>query len=411
MNPVKNFKDNRINKKYYGLKNNLVISNGVKKIFLLFAVLTLFNASIGQIFAADGVFSLEPASGNYPVSGVFSVKIKINSDGTTINAAKATISFPTDFLTVQSISKLGSIFQLWPEEPTFSNSKGTIDFAGGIPAPGFNGAGIVATINFKAKKAGEANVNITGGQILAADGRGTDILSFLKGGTYILYSVIEAPEKEGKPAEPSEKETPTAEPAVLAPEILLYPKYHISGQELFYVEGKALPDATVIIYLKKNEDIIKSWEQPSDENGTWIFLTDELIKKGDYILSAKTRTQESKLSSFSIGYKVNVKFPGLSIGSWMISYSILWVLLIIIIISVSLMLIIIILFRAKRSKKKLKKEVKEARESLENTFLELGKILAKKIEYLDAKPSLNPEEKKLRDEVFYILKNSEEIVG
>ena len=385
----------------------------MKKVFLFFAISIFLIFFGGQIFAADGVFSLEPASGNYPVNGVFPVKIKINSDGTTINAAKATISFPPDLLTVQNISKLGSIFQLWPEEPTFSNSKGTIDFAGGIPAPGFNGAGTVAIINFKAKKAGEANINITGGQILAADGRGTDILSFLKGGTYILYPVIETPEEKEKPAEEEqpEKETPSAKPTVLAPEILLYPKYHISGQELFYAEGKALPNSTVIIFLKKNEEIIKNWEKLTDENGAWVFLTNELIKTGDYILTAKTRTQEGKLSSFSAGYKVNVKFPGFLIGSWMVLYSTLWVLLIIIIILTVLILIISILFRARKSKKKLKKEIKEAKESLENTFVELGKILAKKIEYLDAKSGLNPEEKKLREEIFYILKNSEEIIS
>ena len=136
----------------------------MKKIFFIILIFCIFSCA-SEVLAADGTFYLDPASGNYPVNGVFSVKIKTNSDGTTINAAKATVSFPPELLAVQSISKLGSIFQLWPEEPAFSNSNGTINFAGGIPAPGFNGVGTIAIVNFKAKKAGEANVNIIGGQI------------------------------------------------------------------------------------------------------------------------------------------------------------------------------------------------------------------------------------------------------
>jgi hypothetical protein len=387
----------------------------MRRLLLIITILIFSALATNNVSASDGTLLLEPAAGSYPVNGVFSVKIKINSDGTTINAARATVSFPADLLSVQSISKLGSIFQLWPEEPTFSNSNGTIDFAGGIPAPGFNGAGLIATINFKAKKAGTANPNIISGQILAADGRGTDILSFLKGATYVLYPVIEETPEEPKTPEEPEKETKTPvnelTVPVPAPEILLYPKYHISGEELFYVEGKALIDSTVIIYLKKNDNIVKTWETPSDKNGQWIFSTDELIKAGDYILTAKTKTKDGELSSFSAGYKVNVKFPGFSIGHRMIIYSDLLIFLIIFVIIIALIFILIILLKTKQSKERLKKETKEAKDSLENTFIDLGKTLARKIEYLDQKSGLNPQERKLRDEIFYLLKNSEEIVS
>lgn len=382
----------------------------MKKSFFFFVILIFCFFQASEIFAADASLFLEPASGSYRVKENFSIKIRVNSDGTTINAAKASISFPVDLIEIQSLSKSNSIFQLWPEEPAFSNSNGIINFAGGVPSPGFNGIGTIATINFKVKKEGEANVNISEGQVLAADGRGTDILSYFKGGTYIFYPAVEIPPAEITPPEVPEEKLP-AQPALLAPEILVYPRYYTAGEELFYAEGKASPDSTVIIFLNRGENVIKTWEILSDPNGNWIFSTDELFKTGDYILSAKSRDSKGNFSSFSIGYRVKIKLAGFCIGPWIMLYSTFSIILIILILLIFLFLFFIILSKNKKAKEKLKKETKEAKESLEKTFIEIGKELAKKIEYFDSKPGLNAEERKLRDEIFYILKNSEDLIS
>jgi len=379
----------------------------MKKSFFFFVILIFCFFQTSEIFAADASLFLEPANGSYRVKENFSIKIRVNSDGATINAAEASISFPVDLIEVQSLSKSNSIFQLWPEEPAFSNSRGVINFGGGIPAPGFNGIGTIATINFKVKKEGEANVNISEGQVLAADGRGTDILSYFKGGTYIFYPAVEIPSEEITPPE----EKLPVEPAVPAPEILVYPRYYTAGEELFYAEGKASPDSTVIIFLNLGENVIKTWEILSDPNGNWIFSTDELLKTGDYILSAKSRDSKGNLSSFSTKYRVKIKLAGFCIGPWIILYSTFSIILIILILLIFLFLFFIILSKNKKAKEKLKKETKEAKESLEKTFIEIGKELAKKIEYFDSKPGLNAEERKLRDEIFYILKDSEDLIN
>ncbi len=81
--------------------------------------------------AAD--FNLAPASGTLGLNQEFSVHLHINSGEAVVNAAQATLTFPSNIVQVQSISKDSSIFNFWLQEPEFSNDAGTISFIGGTP--------------------------------------------------------------------------------------------------------------------------------------------------------------------------------------------------------------------------------------------------------------------------------------
>ena len=545
-------------------------------------IIFIFNFLLmSEAFAADASLFLSPENGNYRVGSQFSIKVKVNSDGAPINAAKSEISFSTNLLEVQSLSKSGSIFSLWPEEPTFSNSKGQISFAGGVPAPGFTGVGTILTINFRAKKAGEAKPSFNNGQVLAADGRGTNILSFTKGGIYLLSGIEEfIPEVSSLPATPvitspthpkeelwynnpnpkfqwkmssdiigvatefdqkagtlpslksegvfdsktyekvedgiwyfhlriqnkfgwsetarykvkidtkppnnfditidnggdrtnpspdlyfeakddmseishyeikigdgeifsvvlgkinpyhlplqtpgsynilvkavdqagnsTESKTLLEIDSIPPPEILVYPKNYTASKDIFYVEGRALPNSTVLIFLKKDEKLVKNWEALSDKDGNWSFSTEELIRSGDYLLFAKTKDHRGAISNPSQEYNVKVILFGISIGSWLISYPMFFLILIIIIILLALSIVYIFFSRIRKDENKLMKEVKEAEESLKNNFDKLREDLKLRIEYFDLKPGLSPEEKKLRDEIFYFLKSTEEAIA
>jgi hypothetical protein len=128
-----------------------------------------------------------PSSGTYTVGNTFLVQVKVNSGGVAINAADGTIIFDPDKLEVVRISKEDSIFTLWVQEPTFSNSLGTINFAGGKPSPGFIGAaGTIFNIYFRGKTSGSTNLTFASGSVLADDGKGTNILGSLGSGVYNL---------------------------------------------------------------------------------------------------------------------------------------------------------------------------------------------------------------------------------
>ncbi|MDP2930287.1 MAG: cohesin domain-containing protein [bacterium] len=140
-----------------------------------------------SVFAAGATLSLSPSSGSYTVGDIFSVVIGVHTGGASINAAEATLNFPSEKLEVVSISKGGSIFPMWAVEPDYSNGQGVISFAGGIPGSSYNGtSGKVLTINFKIKGGGQAVIDFSGARVLAADGKGTDIFAAAQGGSYTL---------------------------------------------------------------------------------------------------------------------------------------------------------------------------------------------------------------------------------
>lgn len=160
------------------------------KIFFLFFAF-LFAPSLVQ--AASLNFS--PASGSYGVGTTFSLSVNVESVAQAMNAASGVVSFPWDKLEVVSISKQGSIFSLWPVEPSFSNSQGTVSFEGIVLNPGYTGPnGKILTVTFKARSAGVANVSFSSGSVLANDGTGTNILDGLRVATYTL--------KDGATSEP-----------------------------------------------------------------------------------------------------------------------------------------------------------------------------------------------------------------
>jgi len=134
--------------------------------------------------------SFSPSSGSYAVGNSISVNVFISNSDQSMNAASGVVSFPSDKLEVVSVSKTGSIFTLWVQEPSFSNSAGTVTFEGIVLNPGFMGAnGKAITINFKVKAAGVAVLNFSSGSVLANDGKGTNILSTLGSAQFNLSEV------------------------------------------------------------------------------------------------------------------------------------------------------------------------------------------------------------------------------
>lgn len=147
---------------------------------ILFLALCVFPAIS---FAA--VLRITPASESYTTGGTFTASVYVDSASQAMNAAAATVSFPKDVLEVVSISKSGSIFSLWPEEPSFSNSSGTVSFEGIVLNPGYTGTGgKLLAITFKVRSAGSAYVGFGDATVLANDGLGTSILSSTQGASY-----------------------------------------------------------------------------------------------------------------------------------------------------------------------------------------------------------------------------------
>ncbi len=220
---------------------------------LLFALFSIFNAS--EANAASLYFS--PRLGNFSVGSILTTSVFVNTQEEAINNADAVVSFPTELLDVVSVSKSGSVFSLWVEEPAFSNSAGTVTFNGGLPTPGFNGtAGKIVNISFRVKDAGTASLVFSSAAVRANDGFGTDVLKTL-GQTQFTLKAADAsptvPPVETPPSGRPPVETPPAAGTPLAP-IISSPTH--SHQEEWYSDN----------------DPKLTWKAPSGITGTKLSI-------------------------------------------------------------------------------------------------------------------------------------------
>jgi hypothetical protein len=163
--------------------------------------------------AANLYFS--PSSGSHAVGTTLSVSVYVSSANQAMNAASGIITFPQDKLEITSLSKTGSIFSLWVQEPSFSNSAGTVNFEGIVLNPGFTGAvGKIITINFRVKTAGQASLIFSSGSALANDGQGTNILTGLGNAQFGFGGAV--PPGAPEAVTPGESGTPQA-PEISSP--------------------------------------------------------------------------------------------------------------------------------------------------------------------------------------------------
>lgn len=143
--------------------------------------------------ALAATLSLSPPAASVATGNIITLTAVVNSQGVAINNSEAVIQYPTDLLQVISVSRSSSIFKLWVEEPTFSNTLGQVSFNGGIVNPGFQGSqGHLVAITFRAVKAGTASVLFSDSTVRANDGLGTNVLSGKYGATLTITSLDDA---------------------------------------------------------------------------------------------------------------------------------------------------------------------------------------------------------------------------
>lgn len=254
-------------------------NKNLKKIILNFALsfcalILAFCFFTKDANAATLYFS--PSKGDFTVGNLLTTNVLVNTQEEEINNSDAIINFPAGLLEVVSVSKSGSIFSLWVEEPAFSNSAGTITFNGGLPTPGFNGAaGKIVSIVFRVKSAGSASLVFSSAAVRANDGYGTDILQARAGAQFNLTAV---------------KATPVAPPAAKTVHVPLAPtvssethpdpsKWYANDNPSFsWILTKDITGVNVLADHNPDTDpgtrsdgLRNSWTYKDVDDGQWYF--------------------------------------------------------------------------------------------------------------------------------------------
>lgn len=146
--------------------------------------------------ASAATLGISPANLTTNIGGTVTETVFVSSTDQALNAIAGTISFPADLLQVISVSKTNSVLTLWVQDPTFSNTDGTISWSGIVPNPGYTGSyGEVFSIRFRVKQAGTANVMFRPSlsEVLANDGNGTNILGVTSAAVIAVNSSTPTP--------------------------------------------------------------------------------------------------------------------------------------------------------------------------------------------------------------------------
>jgi len=166
-----------------------------RNFWLSMGLVFLFCVSLVQSARAGGAsLYLGPNSGTFFVGSTFDVSVFMNTGGENVNAVEVNIQFDPRKLQVASPTTGKSFIEVWVAQPTYSNTKGTMRFIGGVPTPGIKiTAGLVSTVTFRAISPGETSVVfLDSSKVLRNDPDGTNILTSLSKGAYNL--VIPPPE-------------------------------------------------------------------------------------------------------------------------------------------------------------------------------------------------------------------------
>lgn len=283
-------------------------------------LLALIVGSINTAFAANLVLS--PATINTNVGKTFTVDVLVNNNKEAINAVSGLVTFPSDVLTVTSVSKSGSFISLWAEEPSYSNTNGSVNFEGVALNPGFSGStGKVVTITFKAKQEGNINIVFKSGSVLANDGNATNVLGTTAG----AFVIIDEESKKAVAKEEIVDTTPAKSESVPVITSSTYPdsqKWYSSREASFEWSVPSTVVAVKTLYSdKENSTPSKVYDPPisnrsftSDSDG--VMYMHVQFKNGStwgtvthYKFQIDTQGPESLTASFPDGVVTTNQTP------------------------------------------------------------------------------------------------------
>ncbi|QQG49932.1 MAG: hypothetical protein HZB70_04005 [Candidatus Berkelbacteria bacterium] len=150
-------------------------------------VLGLFALLLPQPVSASGRLTVTAGSIKTDINKTFTVNVNLSSDEA-VNSASGQVIFPGSLLQATAVSQSGSIFSLWPEPPSINGE--SINFAGGMPSPGYTGTGKLFSITFKAKAAGTANISIANGKTLANNASATNVYAGSSGSVVTISKPV-----------------------------------------------------------------------------------------------------------------------------------------------------------------------------------------------------------------------------
>ncbi len=144
----------------------------VKYAFPLVIFTALLAGFAAIITETDSYVTIRTSSETVAKDQQFVIEVLVTAH-VAVNALDLVISYPEDTVHIDGIDVGTSVITLWTEDPYASN--GNIYLSGGTFRKGFIGEHTIARIKAHATESGEAKILIKETQLIAGDGKGTEV--------------------------------------------------------------------------------------------------------------------------------------------------------------------------------------------------------------------------------------------
>lgn len=139
--------------------------------FLTLCVLFAALCAIVPHAVSAAILFTEPPRLEALPGQTFQVDLYLDTQLDSINALEGTLVFPQDTLTLKEVRDGSSIINFWVERPT--NATQAVQFSGIIPGGYTFPRGLVLSLVFEARGAGEGLIEMQSARALLNDGKGT----------------------------------------------------------------------------------------------------------------------------------------------------------------------------------------------------------------------------------------------
>jgi hypothetical protein len=263
-------------------------------IFLLAAIIAF--GSVSSVEAAS--LFLVPEASQAKVGDNFHIDVRLDTNDQSINAVQTKINFPANILKLNNTDKTDSVFNFWLQEPAISQEIGVLQFISGT-TKGISGSTLeVLRLNFTVLEAGEAALSFSESAVTANDGRGTDVLSEIRGVT--IKTELASSVAGSEAITPIEHTIPPAQPAQEQP-VPIEREAVPSG-----VRPKA-PEVRVPLYPDQ-----EGWYNQLGEVTVFWNLPDDITR----IATALDRNPNTSPENIEGGLSTGKKFGALDEGIW-----------------------------------------------------------------------------------------------
>ena len=168
------------------------------------------------------------------------------------------------------------------------------------------------------------------------------------------------------------------------PLITLVPR-DLGNNEIWYIGGTAsVPETDIIIYLQGQDGETQSFTAKSNEKGEWFYTHSSFLKEGKYKSWAQLKVL-GELSPPGPEVSFEIIATALRIGSYRISFEILYMTVALILFGILVVLALVIFYHFRHyhiKNARLRREIREAEEEARKGFDILRRDIKEELEFI-----------------------------